>query len=217
MSRILDLTGERFGRLVVLQRAADYVLPSGLHKVMWLCRCDCGRTKEVQRASLRSGRTNSCGCLHNEQLRERSTKHGHNIRDKISPIYRVWASMLGRCRNPNDKRWAHYGGRGINVCPQWHNFSVFLADMGRPPDGLSIDRIDVNGDYCPENCRWATNAEQSRNRTTNHWVTYNGKAMILADAAKAAGLTPLTLLKRIQRGWPEEDLFKPVRPRNHQR
>jgi len=217
MSSIVDLAGQRFGRLIALNRAADHVQPSGKRYVKWLCRCDCGRTKEVERASLRSGKTTSCGCLHKEQLRERSTKHGHNMRYRTTPLYRVWAAMLKRCRNPKDKGWAHYGGRGISVCPQWHDFSVFLADMGQPPDGLSLDRIDVNGDYCPANCRWATMHEQSRNKRNNHWVTYNGKAMILADAAKAAGLNPVIVLKRIKRGWPEEDIFKPVRPRNHQR
>lgn len=165
MPRLLDITGQRFGRLVVIERAtkAD-------NRPCWKCRCDCGRTITVQGGSLRSGNTKSCGCFRQDTSRALLLKHGHAGRDNASRLasseYRSWTHMIGRCENPKDKDYHHYGGRGISVCPRWrHSFSAFLADVGpKPTPRHSIDRINNDGNYEPGNVQWATRSQQMRNR-----------------------------------------------------
>jgi hypothetical protein len=174
--RAIDLTGQRFGRLVALER-------DGFNKqnnVRWLCICDCANFVTVLCRSLRSGNTTSCGCLARERSRERALRnglgtgpwnnprsktHGESNRGLNTPEYRSWASMLSRCRNPRDhSHWSTYGGRGITVCERWNDYRAFLADMGRRPSlKHSIDRIDNNGNYEPSNCRWATPSQQQLN------------------------------------------------------
>lgn len=149
MSFFQDITGQRFGRLIVLSlyRRGS----SGVHS-RWLCLCDCGQTRVASGSSLKRGRTTSCGC-------GRIT-HG----SWGSPTYRSWHMMLQRCTNPRNTHYAYYGGRGITVCERWLKFENFLADMGERPLGTSIDRIDVDGNYEPGNCRWATPKQQMNNR-----------------------------------------------------
>lgn len=147
------MIGKRIGRLVVLE--ADRTSP---HYLKWTCRCDCGTTKSIAGKSLRNGDTRSCGCL----KREQSTKHGLSH----LPEWTIWNLMKGRCLNPNDKRFARYGGRGIKICDRWLvNFGNFYADMGpRPSAKHSLDRYpDNDGNYELTNCRWATSTEQARN------------------------------------------------------
>lgn len=154
MTKALDLTGQRFGRLAVLRREEN----SRPGNTMWHCVCDCGTEKVVRGAHLTSGASTSCGCVRIE----RTTKHGKSV----SPEYRAYYNMLKRCYYPADKAYPNYGGRGIQVCQAWrHSFKRFYADMGpRPSARHSVDRINVNGDYAPGNCRWAVAETQEHNK-----------------------------------------------------
>lgn len=160
-----DITDQRFGRLVALERAGR--TPDG--KSLWRVRCDCGTVKAVRLQLLLRGHTRSCGCLQRERAAaaaSRRRKHGHAVGGRISPEYQAWQQMRTRCYNSNHVAWEHYGGRGIQVCRRWReSFPAFLEDVGpRPSDGHSLDRIDVNGDYEPSNVRWATAKQQAANR-----------------------------------------------------
>lgn len=159
MGRV-DLTGQTFGRLTVIERAES----DNRHNHKWLCRCTCGETRSVIGYNLTSGLTKSCGCLH----REMSTGLGHWRRThgkRHTPTYRTWLDMIQRCTNPNNPRYTDYGGRGITVCERWRSFENFYADMGdRPGAGYSLDRIDNDSGYAPGNCRWATAEVQQRNK-----------------------------------------------------
>lgn len=158
---MLDLKGRRFGRMLVLQRAANTLAGS----TTWICRCDCGVEKHVVGRSLRRSRTKSCGCLRREMSTRQFTTHGQTLGKIHTPIYRAWRAMRNRCTNPRNANWPHYGGRGIKVCKRWGDFENFLKDMGqRPSPSYSLDRINNDLGYNPGNCRWATRTEQSRNR-----------------------------------------------------
>lgn len=192
MSKLIDLSGQRFGRLVAL----DYERAG--RRTYWRCMCDCGTEHRVETNNLRRGKSRSCGCLGAELSSERNSTHHRSG----TQLYRVWASMKRRCNVPTCNSYPDYGGRGISVCDRWANsFEAFLADMGEAPTANhSIDRIDVNGNYEPGNCRWATNKQQSRNRRSNAVFSHDGRSATLTEWAEISGVPLITIRKRLQAG-----------------
>lgn len=200
--------GTRFGRLVTTSHHI-YGLGNGSARV-WV-RCDCGKTKIVLVVSLRrEGNTRSCGCLQRELQSKRARKIIRHGRTRVdSPRageYASWSALIGRCENPRNRQYQNYGGRGIRVCERWrHNFLAFIEDMGpRPSPRHSLDRINNDGDYCHENCRWATARDQVNNRRVTVFLTVNGERLPLSVWAKRLGLNRATLAGRIKRGMTHE-------------
>lgn len=197
--RYIDITGEKFGTLTVLKK--DKIDKN--RSMCWLCKCDCGKMIVVSGTSLRSGNTKSCGCVGTEKLRKRVTTHGKYK----TRLYRIWNNMKDRCYNEKCAEYYCYGGRGIKVCDEWlHDFIAFYnwsMDNGYRDD-LTIDRKDVNGNYCPENCRWATLKDQLNNTSRNHRITYNGETHTMAEWAEITGINYKTICSRIcDRKWDE--------------
>lgn len=173
---------------------------------LWLCRCDCG-TPCIKLASyVRNGRTKSCGCLKSAGNRR---THGQcrSKQGRASKAYSSWCNMKNRCDSSKNAQWKDYGGRGITYDPRWATFAKFFADMGEPPPGHSIDRIDNNKGYCKKNCRWADDSTQRRNnRRSVVWCQINGERLILTDAIKKYGVVPFqTAVNRVCLGWTPED------------
>lgn len=192
-----DKPGFRSGKLVVLRRAE-----SKSHHVRVICQCDCGKTCEKLLFMLRSGASWHCGCM----LNISQTKHGMFG----TKIYRIWAGVRNRC-NPNGGH-PRYSGRGIKCCERWASFEAFYEDMGDCPEGMSLDRIDNDGDYSPENCRWATMEQQGRNKRSNRILEIDGRRITAAEASIEYGIKYTTLMRRISVGMsPEEAVKTPVR------
>lgn len=208
-TRRRDLFGIRFGRLKALSPSFSSRGEAG-----WKCQCDCGNTATVTTYALTSGTTKSCGCLKAEVLvshRRDGLKHGW----KGSKTYKCWSSMNERCRQRSRHDWMHYGGRGIAVCERWKKFENFLADMGSIPERMSLDRIDVNGNYDPKNCRWADKFQQARNKTDSHPVTAFGESKLAIEwlADRRCAVTKAALYKRLSAGWdPERAIAHPMKP-----
>lgn len=183
--------GKRFGRLLVVKEIG--LINKSRH---WIVKCDCGTEKDVYQQSLLSGSTTSCGCYRKEVV----TTHGMSK----TRIYSVWNNMLTRCHNILTPNYDNYGGRGIGVCDRWKKFENFYSDMGDIPDGMSLDRIDNNGNYEPSNCKWSTPSEQQRNKSNNHLLTVNGITKTLIEWAIERNLKYTTIIMRLNYGYTEE-------------
>lgn len=196
---LLDLTGERFGRLVAVEKLASR---NGL--VYWRCICDCGVEKATAGKRLRNGTASSCGCLVRESLCSRNSANArHGMTG--TPTWISWDAMIQRCTNSNHKSFKDYGGRGIEVCQAWLSFDAFFADMGERPAETTLDRSDTNGNYEPSNCRWATSQVQGNNKRSSVVIEHNGRAQTLIQWAREAGIGPKTFMYRIKKGWPMKD------------
>ncbi len=204
MSKRHDHTGKRFGKLVAL--AAMPVRMRG--QIAWLCICDCGKEHVVPSYHLAKGQTTSCGCHGRAILGKNSVTHG----DSKSPEYITWTCLRGRCLNPRNKKYPSYGGRGIKVCERWNRFENFLADMGRRPSPQhSIDRKDNDGDYSPENCRWATLETQANNKRVNRSITIGSETLNASQWERRMGFKPDIIHSRLTRGWtPERAVTTPT-------
>lgn len=198
--------GDRYGRLVVIGELDPVFTPNGTRNRVVECRCECGRVGEFRLPALRSGKTRSCGCFSREVAVERGRRQSaRNVKHGKSGTaeYGIWVGMLNRCENPENPGYGNYGGRGIRVCQRWReSFLAFLEDMGpRPAAGLSIDRVDNDGDYEPGNCRWATSREQARNTRSNVLVEHDGETLCVAEWAERYGICPSLLHSRLKAGW----------------
>lgn len=201
MGKFIDLTGKRFGRLVVVGRAGR----DKNNLLLWECRCDCGGSTITRGQDLRRGKSTNCGCRHKEVLEERNYRHGMTG----TRPYRIWKGMHTRCYNPNTASYLDYGSRGIKICDRWKNsFENFWADMQDGyADNLEIDRIDPEKDYCPENCRWASDKTQNRNKRNNHYIKTPFGVITLAELAEKLETPYDTVKHRVNLGWSVEELM----------
>ena len=198
----IDITGQKFGLWLAVQRAPDTRRPA------WLCRCDCGTERIVQSGNLRSGRSTGCGCMVPARSRATHRTHGYSS----TRTYKIWCNMKARCMNPRTTHFAHYGGRGIAVCDRWlYDYPAFLSDMGECPPGYTIERNDNDGNYEPGNCRWATQAEQTLNQRRSRYVEWRGERLSVKGWALRLDITETALKSRLSR-WPiDRAMIHPVR------
>lgn len=211
MSKLIDLTGQRFGRLAVIGQSSRHN-----RQVLWLCKCDCGQTTIVTGGNLRSGNTRSCGCLNREtsSVRMKSQRHnegadGHTY----TRLYRIWRGLMNRCFNTADLGYSRYGGRGIECCAEWMEWAAFQdwAVSSGYQASLTLDRIDNNGPYAPYNCRWADVYQQNNNKRNNHYLSCFGERHTVAEWSRITGLKQTTIRQRVAHGWPvERALTEPV-------
>lgn len=180
--------------------------------IEWLCLCECGTRRTVSGGNLRSGASQSCGCLNREVVSAMRTTHGERARGDRREAhktaeYSAWLGMKRRCAATAGKDFRDYASRGIMVCEEWrHDFAAFLRELGRRPSNRhSVDRINTNGNYEPGNCRWATSSEQARNRRSNHIITSNGDTRLAIEWSESTGLLLTTITSRVQRGWSGHD------------
>lgn len=205
-----NLIGQKFGRLTVIEQSKN----DRLGNRQWLCKCDCGNTKIIRTHDLKTGKVQSCGCLRLERLKKALTKHGQSD----TKLHQVYFKMKGRCYNPKDKNYKDYGGRGIKVCDEWKNdfisFYQWAINNGYK-EGLTIDRIDNNGNYETSNCKWATMKEQCRHRRNTRWIEYNGRIQCIETWAEEYNMSRKALDYRLRAGWSiEKALTTPIQQRN---
>lgn len=198
-----SLVGQVFGRLTVLEQVEDHVLPSGQHQAQWLCECSCSEHNRIKAigSNLNRGNTSSCGCLYKETRRTINKTHGDSRRKRL---YTIWANMKSRCFNKNNDDYETYGGRGITVCEEWKEdyveFKEWALNNGYN-NSLTIDRINVDKNYNPSNCRWVNMVTQENNRTNNHMLDLNGESHTVQEWSRITGINANTLYTRLSRGW----------------
>lgn len=202
MIHVKDLAGKVFGRLTAVKPSGKYID----NKQVWKCYCECGNIVEVVGTSLTQGTTQSCGCLAIERVSETNTKHGMSQ----ERIYNIWNGMMGRCYNQKAKFYNDYGGRGIYVCDEWYDVNNFVewALVNGYNKKLTIDRIDVNGNYEPDNCRWITNKEQQNNKRNNVFIEYQGETKTLQQWSEILEINHTVIRNRLKRGWSLDRLFE---------
>lgn len=188
MGKVVEMTGKKYGYLTVIRRSENITSPNGSVFAAWECQCDCGEVIVARGYCLRNGNTTSCGCKRETSLRKLMSTHG----ESKTRLYDIWSGMRKRCNNPASSVYGYYGGRGIKVCNEWESdymaFRSWALKNGYEED-LSIDRIDVNGDYEPSNCRWATNIEQANNTRVSRRITYMGVTRTPAEWRAHLGVT----------------------------
>lgn len=199
-----DLTGNRYGRLVVIGPGPKTV--SG--RTAWRCLCDCGQEASIALSALHGGLTKSCGCFRREHSKSMNQSHGRSQTSE----YHVWAGVVQRCNNPKNQAFHNYGGRGIRVCEQWATFEGFYADMGAS-NGLTLERMNNDGNYEPANCKWATRKEQNSNRRDNVFLEHAGLRLTLTQWSEKMHIALGTIQKRLKLGWSTRDTLEAaVRP-----
>lgn len=206
MARIKDLTGQKFGRLTIIKE----VEKDKNNKSQCLCICECGNEKIIRKSDLRTGKIKSCGCIKKEILSKRQKKHGKTR----TRLYRIWCNIKSRCKNKKVPCYKYYGGKGIILYEEWQNFEPFYewAINNGYQENLTIDRIDINNNYEPKNCRWVDRKTQSRNQSTNHLITYNNETHCINEWAEIKCLTKAAIHNRIKYGWSiEKILTTPLR------
>lgn len=196
--------GSRFGEWTVAEAGIPTRDGRGVRR-RWVCKCSCGTIKSPLEKHLVSGASTNCGCVRKKTLAKVMTTHGGTAGGGPSKAYRTWIHIKKRCENPSSASYQNYGARGIRVCERWQNFENFLADMGEPPDGMSIDRIDNDKGYEPGNCRWATRTTQARNRRNVRMITIGNETKSLRRLADAKGRCRRLIYARIRNGWSHED------------
>ncbi|NJP37166.1 hypothetical protein [Alkalicoccus luteus] len=207
--QMINLKGKKFNRLRVIRR-----INIGKPGVHWVCVCDCGNHKTIDGASLRKGLTRSCGCIQKENAAKAQIKHGNSKRGSRTRLYRIWSSMINRCTNPKYNESHYYSERGISICHEWRSFESFMAwalSSGYEP-GLTIDRLNNDLGYSPDNCKWSTVKEQALNRRSNFLVEYRGETKPLKQWADELGFNYRKTHRRLKSGWNVHDaFFKPSR------
>lgn len=209
--------GDKYGHLTVVQEIDKHKISSGRAYRAIECLCDCGKKHTTLLQSLRSGHTQSCGCLQVEVTRKRTTKHGHTPAGNKTRMYRIWTNMIQRCHNPNYTYYERYGARGVTVCDRWReNFEAFFEDMGEPPtEKHTLDRKNNDLGYSLNNCRWATRKQQQRNMSSNRMIEHKGESLCLQEWSDRYCLTASVLSYRLKKGWSmEQSLTTPIKSRS---
>jgi len=208
-----NLVGQTFGDWTVISFGGKRC-----GNPIWNCRCVCGKEVAVLKPSLVSRKSKGCGCRQYSDLAKRLTRHGMAKRSGRHPCYSIWKNIKARCCNPQSSKFKYYGGRGIKMCNRWQqSFTDFVADMGdRPTPQHTVERKDTNGDYCPENCTWATMREQTRNKRSNRFFTFNGETLCVNDWAARLGIKTTTMQARFKVMPIEQALALPVTPQDHE-
>lgn len=208
--QFLDLSGRTFGHWTVLRKAEC----THSRKSSFVCRCVCGTEKEINGFSLSCGDTQSCGCQKGALISASKSVHGLSETSE----YSIWKGMVNRCTNPKNRSYRRYGGREISVCDRWLNdFTLFLQDMGKRPDGMTLDRKENDGHYCLKNCRWVNRHTQQNNRRVNVRLAWQGMSLTVTEWSRVTGLRPFTISERALASLPMDEVLSPVNLRNGHR